>query len=416
MVAAVRTVRDRVLEQPRSGEAWGSLAEVFLANDLDEEGRICSAEAEHLQPDDPRWPYFQGIVLANRGEREAAIPHLVRAGEKSEKVSKGRSVPHLALAETLLAIGRTDEAEESLRRAASVGPDDPRVQFDSGLLAVARDGWAVARDRFVACLGSPFARRKARIQLAAVYRRLGETAKAEEARSEAGRMPPDADWPDPFVTEYLRRAVRKMSRYKSAESLEAQGRLAEAIRVAEPMTAEFPDDDLPQLMLGRFLAQTGDFDRAERALRRALRLAPDKIQTHYLLGLLLQQRGERSAAAGDSARAAEAFQEGIALSRRALVLKPDYGFAHMALGLLLKQSGDKAEALSELREAVRCNPEYAEIHLQLAELLVDLGHRDEAVPRYERALLLAPPGSPWIPTAAAKVKELKNALDQPGKQ
>src|SRR5947209_1891319 len=111
VASAVQLVRARVLKEPRSAKAWGELGEVFLANELEEEGRVCFAEAERLDPRDPRWPYYQAGVLLNRGEREAAVAYLQRALERFP--ADGEAVPaaHLRLAETLLALGRADEAE-----------------------------------------------------------------------------------------------------------------------------------------------------------------------------------------------------------------------------------------------------------------------------------------------------------------
>src|SRR5262245_1795293 len=72
----IQTGRERVLREPTSANAWGLLGQQFLANDFEEEGLICFVEAERLDPGDPRWPYYQGKVLVNRGEFDAAVPFL----------------------------------------------------------------------------------------------------------------------------------------------------------------------------------------------------------------------------------------------------------------------------------------------------------------------------------------------------
>src|SRR5262249_53549213 len=141
---------------------------------------------------------------------------------------------------------------------------------------------------------------KASAQLAAASQRLGDPAEADRYRAQADRLPKDFDWVDPYATEYLNWAAKKRSRYRLVEQLEAAGRLADAVSVLRPMAAEFPDDYLPQFTLGKYLGQLGDYAAAERALRRALELAPDKVQVHYYLSLVLMKKGEALLRRGDA--------------------------------------------------------------------------------------------------------------------
>jgi tetratricopeptide (TPR) repeat protein len=348
-------------------------------------------------------------VIINRGDREAALPLLRRtvelAGEGDDNLA-----PRLVLAESLLLLGRSDEAAPHIESAVRQNPTDPRARFDAGLLAVARQEWAAARDHLLQCLTSPYSRQRARIQLAAVYRRLGDEAKANEFQAEADRMPADADWPDPIVTEYLQWAEKKRSVYKIAEALEAQGQFAEAIRRVGPVLDEHPDDDVGQALLGRLFAQLGNSAAAERALRRAQALAPHKIQAYYYLSLTLVQEGERREARGEKTEAQKLYAEAADQAREALKRKPDYGLAHMALGLALKHLGKRDEAVAAFEQAVRCNPEHAEIHWHTAEALAEAGRTADAIPRFEQALRLAPPGTPWRASTEARLAELKKKV------
>jgi tetratricopeptide (TPR) repeat protein len=247
---------------------------------------------------------------------------------------------------------------------------------------------------------------------------MGDLTSAEEFHAQADRLPPDQDWIDPFIGEYLHFAVKKKNRIKSAEQFEAAGHFREAADVWRSLAAEFPDDDLAQMTLGKDLAQMGDLQEAEPALRRALRLAPEKVQGHYYLSLLVFKKGEAMSRSGESGRAqAEAlFREAADLARQALALKPDYGFAHMVLGLSLKELGERGLALAALRQSVRCNPEFAELHFRLGEMLAEDGQSAEARPRLEQALRQAPPGAPWRTAAEARLAEIKKGADKPPKQ
>jgi tetratricopeptide (TPR) repeat protein len=410
VVAAVGSVRQQVVKEPSSAAAWGRLGEVFLANELEDQARLCFLEAERLAPANPRWPYFQAGTLLNTGDREAAVPLLQKAVRCCDAAKESNTAPRLLLAETLLTLGRLEEAEEPIRDALRRQPEDPRANFDMGLLADSRQDWERARDHLRRCLGSPLTRQRARARLAAVEQALGDGAEADRLRAEAEGLPRDGDWIDPFTTEYLAWSVKTRRRYQLAENLEAAGRFADAADVLRPLAAQHPDDDLAQLTLGKVLAQMGRSREAERALRQALRLAPHKVQTHYYLSLLLFQQGEQLRRTEEGRpRADERFREAAELARQALALKPDYGFAHLALGLSLKQLGDRGGALAALRQAVRCNPEYGELHFRLGEMLADDGPAAEARSQLEQALLLAPPDAGWRQTARARLEALPKA-------
>jgi tetratricopeptide (TPR) repeat protein len=407
VAAILRKAREAAVKAPRSVQAWGELGEAFFANDLAEQSRPCFAQAEALDPADPRWPYFQGGTLVNAGDREAALPYLERAADRCEARGDPETAPRLWLAETLLTLGRLDEAEAQFRRALARQRDDPRAHFGLGVLASARQDWEAARAEWLRCQASPFARQKASVQLAVVSRRLGDAAAADRFSEQARRLPPDADWKDAFSTEALAWAVRKKDRYRLAENLEAAGRLAEAAAVLRPMTEEYPDDYLPIMTLGKVLGGLGDYRGAEPALRYALRLAPDGVQPRYYLSLVLFKQGEQLAAAGNPDRARACFRESVDLARQALALKPDYGFAHMCLGLSLKGLGERGGAEAALREAVRCNPEVPELHFYLGEILAESGKDAEARRQLEHALEQAPPDAPWRQAARARLGGLK---------
>jgi Flp pilus assembly protein TadD len=397
VVSAVAVVREQVLKNPRSAKAWSDLGEVFLANELEDLSRPCFAEAERLDPTNPRWPYFQAGPLLNRGDYEAALPHLRRAAELCPAGDPAGSAIRLHQAEALLSLGRQDEAAVQIRAARDQRPDDPRAIFDTALVSIAREDWEAARDDLLRCLGSPFSQRRSRVQLAIVCERLGDETQAEEYRVESERLPPDAAWPDPLVDEYIHWTVLKRGRFRRADDLEAAGRFAEAAEIVAPMTVENPDDDLAHIMLGKLLAQMNEYGRAEQELRRALRLAPQKVQAHYYLALLLLKEGE--ARKPDDPRADVLFREAADLAGQAVAVKPDYGYAHMALGLSLKHLGKRPEAEAALRESLRCNPELAEPHFELGKMLAEDGNGAEARTNLEHAVRLAPMGASWAKEA-----------------
>ncbi|HEX5271272.1 MAG TPA: tetratricopeptide repeat protein, partial [Gemmataceae bacterium] len=72
--------------------------------------------------------------LLNQGDREGSLPYLQRAADRGSRSGDGNDAPRLLLAETLLALGRGDEAEPHLQGVLARHPDDPRARYDMGLL------------------------------------------------------------------------------------------------------------------------------------------------------------------------------------------------------------------------------------------------------------------------------------------
>jgi tetratricopeptide (TPR) repeat protein len=398
---AVQRARDAVLKEPRSARAWGALGDVFTANELEAEGAACYAQAERLDPSDPRWPYHQAGALLNLGQREEAVVFFRRAVDRAAARKDTTPAPRLFLGETLLTLGQVEEAEGYFRQVLAQDKDEPRANYDMGLLCVARQDWPAARTHLLRCLSSPQTRQKGRMQLSIVLLRLGEAAEADKYRQQAARMPKDGSWVDPYVGQYLSKAVKKRARYRKAEYLEAAGKTRDAVEEWAMLVREFPDDDVVLTYFGKITGQTGQYAESEQALRKARQIAPEKMLPHYYLALVLYMQAEQQLRkGGDRAWALRRLREAVDLSRQALALKPDYGVAHMTLALCLKLLGKPDEAIAELRQAVQCSPEHAELHFRLGEILAEGGREPaEARARLEQAVRMVGPEVPWRQTA-----------------
>jgi tetratricopeptide (TPR) repeat protein len=417
---AVKRARDAVLQEPRSAKAWADLGDVFMANELEAEAAACYAQADRLDPSDPRWPYQQGGVLLNQGRREEAVTFLRQAVDRAAARQDANPAPWLQLVETLLTLGRLDEAEDLLRPALDLLKDDPRANYDMGLLYMARQDWATAREHFLRCLTSPQARQKASLQLSVVLLRLGQADQADKYRRQADRLPKDGSWADAYLTQYLSKAVKKRARVRKAEHLESAGRVRDAVGEWASLVREFPDDDVILTNFGKIAGRTGRYPEAEQALRKARQIAPDKMLPHYYLALVLYTQAEQHLHNdGERAWAQGRLREAAELARRALAIKPDYGVAHMTLGLCLKLLGQRDEAVGELRQAVQCSPEYAELHFRLGEVLAEAGREpDEARARLEQSLQMAGPEVFWRQTATdllARLRTNKGGDDKRGR-
>jgi tetratricopeptide (TPR) repeat protein len=406
VVEKIKTARETVIRTPRSANAWGHLGRVLLANEIYLDiALVCFLEAERLDPEEPRWPYFSGgLIAGEQGKPEEALPKLERAVVLAEASLEPTFTPRLWLAETLVSLGRPEQAAGHFTKVLAAEPNNPRAHFGLGLLAYSRSEWQPCRTHMEACLGSPEARKKACVHLATVCEHLGDKDAADKYAKLAARAPKDFDWSDPYVAQYLNLAVRSRDRFRAVENLEAQGQLGNAASILEVLIAEYKDDYRPHLMMGRIQGQMGQFASAELHLLKARQMASDKIQVHYVLSLVLFRKAEAMLAKeGDSPKVKALFEASAKSARVALTIRPDYGYAHMSLGLALKRLGQRADALAAFREAVHCNPDFADNHLFLGEALADEGDLVAARYHLEQARLLTNPNDPRPKAALDKL-------------
>src|SRR5438105_5813790 len=156
VAAAIEKARASV-DRLSSAETWGRLGMVLLAHQFWEEARRCFAEAERLNRDEPRWPYFQAVVLT-RENLEAAILKLRRTVELCHDEPDG---PRLKLADALLVEGQAVEATEQFQQLLMRHPSHPAANLGLARLAFERGNLQESRDHLEYAKGSPFTRKAA---------------------------------------------------------------------------------------------------------------------------------------------------------------------------------------------------------------------------------------------------------------
>ncbi len=383
---AIEAARREVVASPRSARAWGKLGMIFVAHDFRGEGNACFAEAERLDPRDPRWPYLQGVTL-EFGAPEEALPKLRRAVE----LAGNEPAPRLRLAETLLTVGQLDEAETLFRFVHQDDPENARALLGLGRVASARGETANSIALLRQAAASPYARKAAHVLLAQAYGRLpGKEREAENERELIARLPADPGWPDPYVEEALAVQGGKKARVERANRLRHQGRVREALALMHEATLLDPDSDYVWQSYGHMLLDARDYRGAERAFRKAIELAPDRFEQRFRLGTALYY--QKPARAGALAEAADAF-------RAAIRVTPSDARAHFSLGRCLQEEGrpaDRPEAIAAYRAAVRCRPNYAEAHRNLGQLLAQTGREAAEMAVLQRLL-----GCPGVLDTAA---------------
>lgn len=383
LVEAIEAARRRIQADPYSIQCWGDFGKLLRAAQLYPEAVACFAQAERLDPKNPRWPYLQGEALRLTNKR-VALPPLQRAAALANNADT--IAPFLRLAEVCLALGQNDEAEKQLRHALQIEPDDPTVHYNLGLLALACDDLEGSLKHLQRGEHSPITQRKACIQLAAVYRRMGRTQKADDYSHKADTLPPDRNWIDPFLSDVL--AAGRPGRLEEINNLEKRGQFRMAAEQLDLLIREKPEYRL-YVALGRDLYQAKDLNGAEQALRSALALDSEMFGANHELSRVLWSQADNEERT-DPKQARAKYEEAAACARRALASRPNHPMSYVILGMSLRRLGKRQEALDAFRTALQCDPTLTDAHLYLGETLAESGQLAEARASLERACQLSP--------------------------
>ena len=128
--------------------------------------------------------------------------------------------------------------------------------------------------------------------------------------------------------------------------------------------------------LGFVLREQGRTDEAREVLERAVRIAAEDADSHYLLASILEATGPRDAE--------------ISHLQKAIHLRPDFEFARRQLIIALFKSDRCAEAARLCEESMAILPESGELHFYRSNLYLHAGETAPAIESCKRALALNP--------------------------
>lgn len=190
------------------------------------------------------------------------------------------------------------------------------------------------------------------------------------------------------------------------ESLEAQGRWADAEQVYRGAIAAESRSVESRFLLGNLLYRGGHFAEAEAAYREALDLDPAHARAVGNLGAAVADQGRHEEAVAlyesaialdpaqveprynlaNSLRALDRLDEAEARCREVLALRPDFAGAYNNLGILAQKRDHLEQAEALHRQALRLRPESVESWTNLGLALAEQGRLDEALVCYEVAI------------------------------
>jgi tetratricopeptide (TPR) repeat protein len=370
----------------RTETASAALAEAvaLLASDP-AKAELKAREILSLAPDD----FDAGLVLATalreRGELEAACSIFARLASDRPDVW----VPHHQLAELEFALGRSRAAAPPLSRALALNPGLAtgwRLLGDISMINCQVEVARRADDQLLRAVAAPDPRLRAAAEALAAGRLGAAEAALRAVLASGGR--------NGLAAAHL-----------LGETLERQGRLAEAEPVLARCVELAPAFDLARLALAGVLYRTGRCEAALAQLERLLARDPKHRRARMLkLAALIETSGYGEAAQvsasllddfpdqpqawlfhGAALRMLGRIEESVAAYRRSLELDPDCSEAWWSLANLKTHrfsASERAGLAARLDRPGLADPDRSNLHFTLGKIGEDAGDWAEAFAHY----------------------------------
>lgn len=339
--AMIQTARNL----PKSALRRGQLAMAYDVNGFRDAALATYDQAESLDPDDFRWPYFSALLMAQKGLHEPALEKL----QQALAIEADYPPAWLWRGSWLLDLGRPDAAAAAFERARDLGAG-PAATFGRARVLIAQGQHAEA-----AAVLEPLAQRSAHPH---IYRTLGQVWRAlgriEQARTALalGSDTQTLGWEDDRLRERTA-YIRGYASFDFAQELSAAGRVDEALEILERLHEQHPN---------KHCGRQQDF---------------------FFTCNLLNSLSIAHSRADHTKRALEVVQLGLALNSEFIPF-------HMTIASYYRRQRDLRNALQHVHTAIQLNPMLGVAHKQKGRLLVGLGRPKAAKAAFETALRLSP--------------------------
>jgi len=209
------------------------------------------------------------------------------------------------------------------------------------------------------------------IALPRVKARLLEEQDPERGIAEYERLQESGEVSDPYLPYYIGRAYETLVLQLSEERTELE-------ELEEPTEEDLTRidelkaraEEYEAKALAQYLRALEEVDADENLINRVLQLDPDSATARYLLGKLLEERG-------DIVGADTQYHEVMTTS-------PDFVPAYLASGDLAMRLGNSEMAVRRYEEALELREDDASILVKLANAYLSTGSLDEAAETIEK--------------------------------
>lgn len=369
VVSLVEPLIQQATAEPVVGRHRGRLGMAYEANGFPEAAFSSYQQAETLAPVEARWPYYQSLILAGRGDHQQAVDAVDRA------ISIDGSYASLWMwrGAWSLDLGQSEQALSDFNRAESLG-----------LKAAGEAGRARAllhlhkADEALAIL-EPLARNA---PYPSIFYLLGrayrETGNMDQARIALARGDSDSplSWLDPWVSE-----KRDYEVGFQADSLRAQrylksGQYNKAITLFKQLHEQQPDNAVIINRLSRAYAEAGDGHNSFWVLRHALAREPVHYSVHLNIAPFYQARGD--------------LETAMDHLNEAITTNPSVAMPYTRKGLLLQQQRKYQEALTEFKQALDRSPNDPNAFFYIGDVEILMKNWSEGIRRFKQSIQVDP--------------------------
>ncbi len=261
-------LRQQVIAEPASADAWGKYGEILMAHEWNAEALICFENAAALEKDNMRWPYLSAILL-ERQQPEQALEKFEQARQLD-----GKYAPlYYRLSKTLLRLDKIDEAESAMKTAAHLASDQPQPWIGLARIAQLRNDWQSAHDLLIQAVKIAPNNREAIVEMTRTKLMLGTATGLQREEQQAllsGEKYQPMD--DPIFNSILEKEVAARFAAALADQYVARGNLEQAEKAFLELIEKRPNLARPRVNLASLYLQKKQYDQALKTLQDVTRL------------------------------------------------------------------------------------------------------------------------------------------------
>jgi predicted Zn-dependent protease len=258
------------------------------------------------------------------------------------------------------------QAQHCLKRWRQIQPDNPQISYLQGLFNLDyihdRPG---GEESYRRALELDPNHEEARLGLAVALLMGKSFARAAEHFEDLRQCQPD----------------NLSVQVNLAECLDGLGQSAEAVRLVDDALARQPEYPAALSLRGQLALQSGQLDKAESWLRRALHRDPMDHRARYSLVLCLEQSGQQEEAQ-QQRRRLQQIEEDLShfnkIVTKEISERPQDPALHCTLGQILLRAGKREEGLRWLQSALRLDPHYGPARQAVEEYHKKAQRRDSS--------------------------------------
>jgi Flp pilus assembly protein TadD len=296
-----------------------------------------------------------GVTLAAMGRTDDAVESLKRA----IKLNGQAATYHANLGEVLRLAGRSEEALAALTEAVRIDPANPQALNNLGIIKYEQRKFSEAVDCYRQALKARPTMAEAQNNLGNALRMTGDIDGAVHAYQDALTL--RASYPETYnnlgtllqqdrkleeAEHALRKAIQQNPRYVEAHNnlallYIAQKKDVDALRVLSDALKFAPKNVQTLLITAKTQLRRAALPAAEQAVRLALQEEPENPEALTLMGQVLHET--------------DRYDQAIEVLERALKHRPDNPEALNFYGVALKSVGRLEEARDHIIKALKLN-------------------------------------------------------------